>query len=77
MVLGHSMRLAVSGLAIGAAGAVALTGLLKSLLFEVTPTDAVTFFASAIVLLGVALVAAFVPARRASAVDPLMVLRSL
>jgi putative ABC transport system permease protein len=77
MVLGHSMRLAVSGLAIGAAGAVALTGLLKSLLFQVTPTDGVTFVVSAIVLLAVALVAAFVPARRASAVDPLLVLRSL
>jgi putative ABC transport system permease protein len=77
MVLGHSMRLAGSGLAIGAAGAVALTGLLKTLLFEVTPTDAFTFIVSAMVLLGVALVAAFVPARRASAVDPLVVLRSL
>jgi len=77
MVLGHSMRLAVAGLAIGVAGAVALTGLLKTLLFEVTPTDATTFVASTIVLLGVALLAALLPARRATTVDPLVVLRSL
>ncbi|HYN07223.1 MAG TPA: ABC transporter permease [Vicinamibacterales bacterium] len=77
MVLGHSMRLAVAGLAIGGAGAVALTGLLKTLLFEVTPTDAATFLGSAAVLLGVALLAGLLPARRATTVDPLVVLRSL
>ena len=52
MVLAHTLRLTVIGLALGAASALALTGLMKTLLFEVTPTDAVTFMGSAAVLLG-------------------------
>jgi predicted permease len=77
MVLAHTLRLAVTGLALGLATALALTGLLKTLLFEVTPTDAVTFAGSAALLLGVALLSGLLPARRASAADPLVVLRSL
>jgi predicted permease len=77
MVLTHTLRLTVVGLALGAVSALALTGLMKTLLFEVTPTDMLTFAGSAAVLLGVALLSGLVPARRASAVDPLVVLRSL
>jgi putative ABC transport system permease protein len=77
MVLAHTFRLTVIGLALGAASALALTGLMETLLFEVTPTDAVTFMGSAAVLLGVALLSGLLPARRASSVDPLVVLRSL
>ena len=77
MVLGHTVRLAVAGLALGAAGALALTGLMSTLLFEVAPTDPGTFLVAAAVLLGVALFAGLLPARRATAVDPLVVLRSL
>jgi putative ABC transport system permease protein len=77
LVLGHTLRLAVTGLALGSASALALTGLMENLLFEVTPTDMLTFAGSAAVLLGVALLSGLVPARRASAVDPLVVLRSL
>jgi predicted permease len=77
MVLGQSLRLGIAGLAIGIAGAMALTGLLKALLFGVTPTDAVTFLGATAVLLVVALLAGALPARRATAVDPLVVLRSL
>ena len=77
MILGHTVRLAVAGLAVGAAGALALTGLLTTLLFEVAPTDPGTFLVAAAVLLGVALFAGLLPARRATAVDPLVTLRSL
>ena len=77
MVLGHTLGLSLTGLALGAASALALTGLMKTLLFGVTPTDTVTFAGSALVLLGVALLSGLVPARRASAADPLVVLRSL
>ena len=77
MVLGHTVRLAVAGLALGAAGALVLTGLMSTLLFEVAPTDPGTFLVAAAVLLGVALFAGLLPARRATAVDPLVVLRSL
>ena len=77
MVLGQTVRLAVAGLALGTAGALALTGLLTTLLFEVAPTDPGTFVIAAAVLLGVALLAGLLPARRATAVDPLVTLRSL
>ena len=77
MVLLHTIRLAGIGLALGLAGALALTGLLSALLFQVTPTDAGTFIIAAAVLLGVALLAGLLPARRATTVDPLVVLKSL
>ena len=58
------------------AGAIALTRLLRALLFEVTPTDPLTFVAVAVLLGIIAAAAAFAPARRAARVDPLVVLRS-
>jgi putative ABC transport system permease protein len=75
MILGHGLALTWLGVAIGAAGALALTGLAKSLLFEVTPTDPLTFAGVAVVLVGAAVVASYLPARRAAGVDPMDALR--
>jgi putative ABC transport system permease protein len=74
-VLGFGLRLAGIGLAIGLAGALAATRLLSSLLYGVRPTDAVTFAAVSLLLLGVALIASYLPARRATRVDPIVALR--
>ena len=75
MVVKSGMRVAAIGLAIGAAAAAGVSQLLTSLLNGVSPTDPVTF-GSVIALLGlVALAAAFIPARRASSVDPIVALR--
>ena len=75
MVLGQGMGLAVIGVALGLLGAFGLTNVLKGLLFEVTPTDPFTFAAVATVLVFAALVACYVPARRAANVDPMIALR--
>jgi len=75
LVLHHAMTLAAIGLAIGLAGAVAATRLLSSLLFEVKPTDPLTYAVVAALLGTVALAASYGPARRASRVDPAIALR--
>lgn len=75
-VLGQGLLLAACGEAAGLAGALALTRLLKSLLVNLAPTDAATFAGVSAVLLLVALAACYVPARRATRVDPMVVLRS-
>jgi putative ABC transport system permease protein len=64
-----------SGVVIGIAGALALTRFLASLLFGVTPTDAITFVVVSVVFILVATVASFITARRATRVDPLKALR--
>ncbi|MGC1414561.1 MAG: ABC transporter permease [Candidatus Acidiferrum sp.] len=74
-VLGLGVRLAAIGLGIGLAGALAATRLLASMLYGVRPTDALTFIAVSLILLGVALLASYVPARRAMRVDPMVALR--
>ena len=76
MVLRQGMLLAVLGVGMGIAGAVALTGLLKSLLFEVPPTDVLTFGGVGLTLLAAAALASYLPARRAAAVDPNVALRA-
>ena len=74
-VLGFGMRLAGIGLAIGLAAALAGTRLLSSLLYGVRPTDAVTFAAVSFILLVVAVIASYLPAHRATRVDPMAALR--
>ena len=75
MVLTQGMTVSVIGVAIGLAGAFAVTRVLSSLLFGVTPTDAVTFIGVATILTLVAFLASFLPARRAAKVDPMVALR--
>ncbi|HLX44871.1 MAG TPA: ABC transporter permease [Bryobacteraceae bacterium] len=75
LVLGQGMGLTAIGVAIGLAGAFALARLLQSLLFSITPADAVTYVAVGLVLSTVAFVASYLPARRAAKVDPMVALR--
>ncbi len=75
MVVGDAARLALVGLALGGAGALALARGLGAFLFGIGPTDPLAFAAAALVLAGTVVVAAWVPARRASRSDPLTVLR--
>jgi ABC-type antimicrobial peptide transport system permease subunit len=75
LVVGHGMRLAVVGIVIGLGAAWALTRLLSSLLFGVSPHDPATFAAIAAMLVAVAFLASYVPGRRATRVDPLETLR--
>ena len=75
LVVGHGMRLTGIGVILGLAGALALTRVLKSLLFEIKPFDPVTFLTVTALLAGVALLACWIPARRAAKVDPIEALR--
>jgi len=75
MVVRKGLALAVTGVAIGLVGAFALTRLMRSLLFSVTPTDSLTFIAVSLALILVSLLACCIPARRATKVDPLQALR--
>jgi putative ABC transport system permease protein len=76
MVMGRSLTLAMAGIAVGLAASLYLTRFLQSLLFGIKTTDALAFAGAAAVLLGVALLAGYLPARRASRIDPAAVLRS-
>jgi putative ABC transport system permease protein len=75
LVMSDGARIAVLGITIGIAGALALTQLMKSLLFEVQPTDPATFLSVALLLALVVLAACYIPARRATRVDPMVALR--
>ncbi len=75
LVVDQGLKMVVIGVAIGIAVALALTRFLSSLLYGIRPTDPVTFIAVSLVLMGVALLACYVPARRAAKVDPMIALR--
>jgi putative ABC transport system permease protein len=75
LVLSDGIALAGTGMALGFIGSLAGTRLIRSMLFEVTPTDPLTYAAVTLILGAVVLAACYLPARRAAKVDPLLVLR--
>jgi len=75
LVVGQGLRLALIGIGAGLAAALGLTRLMSSMLYGVRPTDIVTFAAVSLLLAGVAVLASYVPARRATRVDPIVALR--
>jgi len=75
MVIAQGARLTVAGVVIGLVGAVAVTGALSTLLYGVEPRDPLTLTLLSAVLAGVALTACYVPARRATRIDPIHALR--
>jgi ABC-type antimicrobial peptide transport system permease subunit len=74
-VVGQGLKLTVVGVVVGLAGAVALTRILSSLLYDVTPTDPLTLACVSLVLAAIALLASYLPARRAARIDPMAALR--
>jgi len=75
LVINQGLTLTLIGIVIGLTAAFALTRTLEAMLFEVSPTDPLTFLAVPLILLAVALLASYMPARRATKVDPLVALR--
>jgi putative ABC transport system permease protein len=75
MVVGHGLKLVAFGLVGGIAGALAATRALSTLLFEVKPADPLTFILTPALLFSIALLASYIPARRAAKVDPMVALR--
>jgi len=75
MIVGQGMRLVVIGVAAGIAAAIGLTRFLTGLLFGIKPTDPVTYITVAALLSAVAFIATYIPARRATKVDPIIALR--
>jgi len=76
LVISGGLRLTIAGIIIGVAAALMLTRLMGNLLYKVSPRDPIAFGSALIVLIGVALIACFIPARRAVRVDPVRALRT-
>jgi putative ABC transport system permease protein len=76
LILSQALVLASIGLGIGILSSLAVTRFLHTLLYQISPTDPITFVVVSLSLLGVAMLAAFVPARRAARLDPMTALRS-
>ena len=75
MILAEGMKLALVGVAIGLVGAAALSGLMSKMLFGVTPGDPVSYGVTAAALVAIAALACYIPALRATRVDPIVALR--
>ena len=75
VILNEAARIVIAGVGAGLLGSLLLTRFLQTMLFDIKPTDPLTFGALTILLAGVALLASFIPARRASRIDPLLALR--
>jgi putative ABC transport system permease protein len=75
LVVGRGVVLTLTGLVLGLAGSFALTRAMSGILYNVSATDPLTFFGISLLLAGVALLASFIPARRATKVDPMVALR--
>jgi putative ABC transport system permease protein len=76
LVLGQALTLTLAGVVLGVAGGLAVTRTMRSLLFAIEPTDVVTFASVPLLLIAVAMLACYLPARRAMRVDPLIALRA-
>jgi len=75
LIVGQGLRLPAMGLAAGLIGAFAITRVIEHLLFQVSPTDPLTFVGVAVLLMSVAIVACWIPARKATRIDPVSALR--
>jgi ABC-type antimicrobial peptide transport system permease subunit len=75
MIMGNGLKLALAGVGLGVGAAFALTRLMASLLYGVTASDPVTFIATSLLLTAIALLACYIPGRRATRVDPITALR--
>ena len=76
LVLGRALRIVLAGVIVGIAGAAGVTRVLQRFLFGVTPTDPITFAVVTLLLMTVGLIAAWLPARRATRIDPCVALRA-